>query len=566
MAEAKRKTKKKAGKKEEAAEAPPPEMPDIDAPAKKGAPKWVVTFSDLMSLLMCFFIMLLSMSEIDIKKFKAMLEGLDAGLDIKRSALVVRKASQSVEAQQTLRARKQTVADTIKLMRLLKPLIQAKQIELLVREKKIVIRVLQGSSFKAGSEQLKKAFVPVARKLRDVFAEIEGTVTVSGHTDNKPIKTRKFRSNFELSSKRSYSVLKELLYQDFLTPERFVIDGMGPIQPMVSNKSAKGRNTNRRVEIVIDQANLGYIDREFQEDKDIPDEDKASPEPTKPGKKKRKAKKNRKKGNKKAGQLRWSAPGCVDLLALVRLRPMSSPATPIRVLAIDDDDDIQALLRVALKTGFVVTSAMDGEEALDWLNRGTFDVILLDMNLPDMTGYDVLSSARRRRIETPCLLLTAENSSAAIAPVLKLGVASYIPKPINPKELGKQIKKALEPPAEKSNGAPDTAVVPPELESLRLEHGEIVGVLHERYSDSDKVTKLLTKCLHGSYPKLGDWARQYLNRTKALDAVSPHLREYFNYERYARDLFEAGSIVTARVRDTYYVFSPLEVVKDAESH
>ena len=41
---------------------------------------------------------------------------------------------------------------------------------------------------------------------------------------------------------------------------------------------------------------------------------------------------------------------------------------------------------------------MDGEEALDWLNRSTFDVILLDMNLPDMTGYDVLSSARRRRL------------------------------------------------------------------------------------------------------------------------------------------------------------------------
>ena len=76
--------------------------------------------------------------------------------------------------------------------------------------------------------------------------------------------------------------------------------GWGPIQPMVSNKSAKGRNTNRRVEIVIDQANLGYIDREFQEDKDIPDEDKASPEPAKTGKKKRKAKKNHKKGNKNA--------------------------------------------------------------------------------------------------------------------------------------------------------------------------------------------------------------------------------------------------------------------------
>ena len=291
---------KKAGKKEEAAEAPPPEMPDIDAPAKKGAPKWVVTFSDLMSLLMCFFIMLLSMSEIDIKKFKAMLEGLDAGLDIKRSALVVRKASQSVEAQQTLRARKQTVADTIKLMRLLKPLIQAKQIELLVREKKIVIRVLQGSSFKAGSEQLKKAFVPVARKLRDVFAEIEGTVTVSGHTDNKPIKTRKFRSNFELSSKRSYSVLKELLYQDFLTPERFVIDGMGPIQPMVSNKSAKG-------EIPTDVSRLSSIRPtsaistvNFKRTKISRTRIRRVPSPLNLGRKKRKAKKTARRAIKSA--------------------------------------------------------------------------------------------------------------------------------------------------------------------------------------------------------------------------------------------------------------------------
>ena len=304
MAEAKKKTKKKASKGgPEQPEAPPSDPPEIEVPPKKGAPKWVVTFSDLMSLLMCFFIMLLSMSEIDIKKFKAMLEGLDAGLDIKRSALVVRRASKSVEAQQTLRARKQTVADTIKLMRLLKPLIEAKQIELLVREKKIVIRVLQGSSFKAGSEQLKRAFVPVARKLRDVFAEIEGTVTVSGHTDSKSIKTRKFRSNFELSSKRSYSVLKELLHEDFLTPERFVIDGMGPIQPMVSNKSAKGREQNRRVEIVIDQANLGYIDREFNEVKDIEDEDKADAAQKSESKKEpsKKRRKKRRKGKKKRG-------------------------------------------------------------------------------------------------------------------------------------------------------------------------------------------------------------------------------------------------------------------------
>ena len=227
----------------------------------------------------------------------------------------------------------------------------------------------------------------------------------------------------------------------------------------------------------------------------------------------------------------------------------------------DDDDDIQALLRVALTKGFVVTEALDGESALDWLSRKQFDVVLLDMNLPDMTGYDVLSTARRRRIETACILLTAEHSSELIAPVLKLGVASYIPKPINPKELGKQIRKALEPPQTDTPKASDTVVLPPELESLRLEFGDIVGVLHERYPSSDDVVILLKQCLHGKYAKLGDWARSYLARTQALDNVSPHLREYFNYERYARDLFEAGSIVTARVKETYYVFSPLEAIK-----
>ena len=89
MAEAKKKTKKKAGKADEPSAAPPPEAPDLESPAKKGAPKWVVTFSDLMSLLMCFFIMLLSMSEIDIKKFKAMLESHSSILGVLVVVLIV---------------------------------------------------------------------------------------------------------------------------------------------------------------------------------------------------------------------------------------------------------------------------------------------------------------------------------------------------------------------------------------------------------------------------------------------------------------------------------------------
>ena len=87
MADNKERKRKKRGGDEDAEQAPPKE---VSAPKKakqaKGAPKWVVTFADLMSLLMCFFVMLLSMSEVDIEKFKAMIEGIDRGMDTKRSS------------------------------------------------------------------------------------------------------------------------------------------------------------------------------------------------------------------------------------------------------------------------------------------------------------------------------------------------------------------------------------------------------------------------------------------------------------------------------------------------
>ncbi|MBT6179317.1 MAG: OmpA family protein [Deltaproteobacteria bacterium] len=279
MAE-KKKRKKNGGDGADDAENGSPKEVSVEKKAKqaKGAPKWVVTFADLMSLLMCFFVMLLSMSEVDIEKFKAMIEGIDRGMDTKRSSQTMKKIDAKIKEKNKAKmaSKEQTVSDAVMLQQLLRPMIQEEQIELLVQDQLIVIRILQGGSFKPGSADLKVAFKPIAKKLKAVFSEIEGTIAISGHTDDRPIKSRRFRSNFELSSARAYSVLHELLKGGDVVESRFVINGLGQIQPLAPNSTKENRNRNRRVEIIINQADVGYLEEDHNAPK--PEvKDKAKP-------------------------------------------------------------------------------------------------------------------------------------------------------------------------------------------------------------------------------------------------------------------------------------------------
>ncbi len=268
----KRRKKKKGADEDSGGGAGPPEKK-----VKKGAPAWVTTFADLMSLLMCFFVMLLSMSEIDTEKFKAMIEGMTRGFDTKHADVSVKAVDSKTKSQNKARMsdREKTVSDAVKLQDLLKPMIQKGQVELLVRDGLIVIRVLQGGSFKSGSSKLKIAFKPIARKLKKILAEIEGTVAISGHTDDRAVKSRRFRDNFELSSSRAYSVLHELLKGGDVQPNRFVVNGYAETQPLAPNSTAANRNRNRRVELIINQQDLGYLETDHElEEEEEEEEDK----------------------------------------------------------------------------------------------------------------------------------------------------------------------------------------------------------------------------------------------------------------------------------------------------
>ena len=268
-----------------------------------------MTFADLMSLLMCFFVLLLSFAELDVMKFKAIAGSMKLAFGVQRDikaievpkgtsiiaqefssgkpeptviaeirqqtqeedkqsleftdALVAEKdgtdpqdstgASGTQEQQEQQQKEYQAKLDAERLAAALEEEIAAGMIQIETEGVSIIIRIREKGSFASGVARFDPAFEPAIAKLRNSLQEIEGTITVAGHTDNVPISTRVYRSNWDLSSARGVSVVHAMLKESELDPARFVVEGHGDAHPLMANDSSEGRALNRRVEITIRQ-------------------------------------------------------------------------------------------------------------------------------------------------------------------------------------------------------------------------------------------------------------------------------------------------------------------------
>ena len=138
-----------------------------------------------------------------------------------------------------------------KLKKALKEQIGNGTIEVNGDNERTVIRIREKGSFPSGSAKLRRSFGPVIKKIAKAVMNTPGKIHISGHTDNIPIHTFRFKSNWELSSARAVSILNELLRYEKIPQNRIVIQGFADTQPLVPNTTAKNRATNRRVEISI---------------------------------------------------------------------------------------------------------------------------------------------------------------------------------------------------------------------------------------------------------------------------------------------------------------------------
>ncbi len=256
-----------------------------DAPKgeERGVPAWVMTFADLMTLLMCFFVLLLSFSEMDIAKFK-MLAGsmrnafgvqaeIEARTIPKGTSVIAREFSPgkpeptpfNTIMQHTIDSNRNSLdalfeepkevdearRHALRISKALEEEINRGDVAVEVEGARIIIRILEKASFASASADLRREFKPILHKIAGLIDSNNGVVTVSGHTDNLPISTSRFRSNWELSTSRAVSVAHELLFAAPLDPLRFLVVGHAETRPLADNDSDENRARNRRVDISI---------------------------------------------------------------------------------------------------------------------------------------------------------------------------------------------------------------------------------------------------------------------------------------------------------------------------
>ncbi len=286
-----------------------------------GLPPWMGTFADLMSLLMCFFVLLLSFSEMDVLKFKQIAGSMKFAFgvqnmlevkDIPKGTSVIAQEFRpgrpeptpiEVIMQQTIDMTQRTLdfhegeseraggtqrdagqltggqspqtstelneSSESEMSESQKQLLEVLQkaldreieegaIEVESFGQQVVIRIKEKGSFPAGSAFLQPKFRPLVRQVADLVKDVPGVIRVSGHTDNQKLDSELYRSNWDLSAQRAVSVAQEMEKVDGFDHKRLRVVGLADTAPLNNNKTEELRKENRRVEISIMQGKPHY--------------------------------------------------------------------------------------------------------------------------------------------------------------------------------------------------------------------------------------------------------------------------------------------------------------------
>jgi chemotaxis protein MotB len=220
---------------------------------------WMVTFADLVMLLLTFFVLLLTMSSMDTKKLRdlmthfrestGVLELAGAG-EIYSLGTFINKYN---DTDSLLVVDQKHFLTKIKLVSNIKNLIKdiKNDITLSDDERGVALTFHGNILFDPGKTTLRKEAYPVLDLIGEAIEGCPNDILIMGHSDNTPIKDEIYTSNWELSAYRGISVLNYLLMRKGLSPSRFNVGGSGSSMPLYPNTNEKNRSLNRRVEIIF---------------------------------------------------------------------------------------------------------------------------------------------------------------------------------------------------------------------------------------------------------------------------------------------------------------------------
>ena len=216
---------------------------------KENLERWLLTYSDLITLLLAFFVVMYSMSRIDAKKFGQVSDALNTvlkgGTSVLRFNQDLENTGHGILKLGNLRLVQQKIEEHFQ------QLGRQDEVQTEITERGLVVHILESALFDEASAQLK----PRAMEVLDLIAEqLKGRpnhIRVEGHTDDRPIATSVYPSNWELSSARATAVVRYYVEGHEIAPDHISALGYGEFRPVAPNNSIENRARNRRVDVVI---------------------------------------------------------------------------------------------------------------------------------------------------------------------------------------------------------------------------------------------------------------------------------------------------------------------------
>lgn len=215
---------------------------------------WSLTLADMMTLLLCFFVIIVSISKVDTHRYEAMSDVLAEAMQSK--AAPSKRAGTGTRMQVDSKS-KNLFELQLELAKLIGA--ETKAVSLKLRPDAVAINLRGGVFFQLGSATLTTEALRILEKLADPLTEANYRLTIEGHSDNLPIRSEQFPSNWELSSARASSVARYFIAQGF-PKDHIRVMGLADTRPLAPNTDADGnpipanQSRNRRVVLLVSPA------------------------------------------------------------------------------------------------------------------------------------------------------------------------------------------------------------------------------------------------------------------------------------------------------------------------
>jgi chemotaxis protein MotB len=230
--------------------------------------RWLVSYADFITLLFAFFVVMYALSTVNEGKYRILSDSMSSAFRnvpvnsasplppaVTLPIQVIQKPAAAAKAQEAVKQKQREKMSHVAkdILEVMAPLIEQGKVRVIETSRGVMIEINDSILFSPGQALLQPALVKAMGAIADVLAPTDFPITIEGHTDNVPIKTAQFPSNWELSAVRATTVLR-LFADSGVAAERLTAIGFADTRPVEPNLLADGRARNRRVTILIDSA------------------------------------------------------------------------------------------------------------------------------------------------------------------------------------------------------------------------------------------------------------------------------------------------------------------------